>query len=59
MKGLDEAAGSMGGEQYPELAEKFSEFMDELKKTTQEQQQRRRADQGAARPLPRADASSG
>src|SRR6185295_8930535 len=39
MDSLNKAQGEMGGEQYPELAQKFGSFMDDLQKTMQEQQQ--------------------
>ena len=39
MESLDKAQGQMGGEQYPELAQKFGSFMDDLQKTVQEQEQ--------------------
>ncbi len=39
MESLNKEQGSMGGEQYPELAQKFGSFMDDLQKTMQEQQQ--------------------
>ncbi|MBZ4396236.1 DUF4175 family protein [Myxococcus sp. AS-1-15] len=38
LKGLDDANEEFGGEQYPELAEKFGKFMEELKGTVDEQQ---------------------
>jgi hypothetical protein len=38
LNGLDEARDEFGGEQYPELAQKFGQFMDDLEKTAQEQQ---------------------
>ncbi|QSQ12828.1 DUF4175 family protein [Myxococcus landrumensis] len=38
LKGLDEANEEFGGEQYPELAEKFGKFMEDLKGTVDEQQ---------------------
>ncbi|HZI08302.1 MAG TPA: DUF4175 family protein, partial [Archangium sp.] len=38
LNGLNEAQDEFGNEQYPELAQKFGEFMDELQKTAQEQQ---------------------
>ncbi len=39
MDSLNKAQGELGGEQYPELAQKFGGFMDDLQKTVQEQQQ--------------------
>src|SRR5205814_5456338 len=36
---LDNAEQESGEQQYPELAQKFQEFMDDLKKTTQEQKE--------------------
>lgn len=38
-KGLDEAAGSMGGRANPELVKRYREFSDALKSTTEEQKQ--------------------
>ena len=38
-KGLDEAAGSMGGRANPELVKRYREFSDALKTTTDEQRQ--------------------
>jgi hypothetical protein len=38
LNGLNEAQDEFGNEQYPELAKKFGDFMDELQKTAQEQQ---------------------
>ncbi|WP_083681893.1 DUF4175 family protein [Archangium sp. Cb G35] len=38
LNGLNDAQDEFGNEQYPELAKKFGEFMDELQKTAQEQQ---------------------
>lgn len=38
LKGLDEANEEFGGEQYPELAEKFGKFMEDLKTTVDDQQ---------------------
>ncbi len=39
MESLNKAEGELGGEQYPELAQKFGQFMNELQQTVQEQQQ--------------------
>ncbi|KFE68917.1 DUF4175 family protein [Hyalangium minutum] len=39
MENLNKAQGELGGEQYPELAQKFGDFMKDLDKTLQEQQQ--------------------
>ncbi len=38
LNGLNDAQDEFGNEQYPELAQKFGQFMDELQKTAQEQQ---------------------
>ncbi|MCP3100589.1 DUF4175 family protein [Myxococcus sp. K15C18031901] len=38
LKNLDEANEEFGGEQHPELAEKFGKFMEDLKGTVDEQQ---------------------
>ncbi|MGZ6096892.1 MAG: DUF4175 family protein, partial [Myxococcaceae bacterium] len=38
-KGLDDAAGNMGGRANPELVKRYREFSDALKSTTDEQQQ--------------------
>ncbi len=38
-KGLDDAAGNMGGRANPELVKRYREFSDALKSTTEEQQQ--------------------
>jgi hypothetical protein len=38
LNGLNEAQDEFGGQQHPELAQKFGQFMDELQKTAQEQQ---------------------
>ncbi|WP_434384091.1 DUF4175 family protein [Melittangium boletus] len=37
LNGLNDAQEEFGGEQYPELAQKFGQFMGELEKTAQEQ----------------------
>jgi hypothetical protein len=39
MEGLQQADENFGDQQYPELAEKFAEFMRELQSTTESQQQ--------------------
>ncbi|WNG40395.1 DUF4175 domain-containing protein [Archangium violaceum] len=38
LNGLNEAQDEFGNEQYPELAKKFGDFMNELEQTAQEQQ---------------------
>jgi hypothetical protein len=38
LNGLNDAQDEFGNEQYPELAQKFGQFMDDLQKTAQEQQ---------------------
>ncbi|MFL5356578.1 DUF4175 family protein [Archangium sp.] len=38
LNGLNEAQDEFGNEQYPELSQKFGQFMDDLQKTAQEQQ---------------------
>jgi len=38
MQGLDDAGEDFGSEQYPELAEKYGKFMQDLEATAQEQQ---------------------
>jgi len=38
LSGLDGAQDAFGNEQYPELAQKFGQFMEDLEKTMQEQQ---------------------
>ncbi|PTL81380.1 DUF4175 family protein [Vitiosangium sp. GDMCC 1.1324] len=38
LNGLNEAQDQFGGEQFPELAQKFGQFMNDLEKTAQEQQ---------------------
>ncbi|WP_090488209.1 DUF4175 family protein [Myxococcus virescens] len=38
LENLDQASDEFGGEQHPELAEKFGKFMEELQSTVQEQQ---------------------
>jgi hypothetical protein len=38
LNGLNEAQDEFGNEQFPELAQKFGQFMDDLQKTAQEQQ---------------------
>jgi hypothetical protein len=39
MENLNKAQSEFGGDQYPELTQKFNTFMDDLQKTAQEQQQ--------------------
>lgn len=38
LNGLNEAQDEFGNEQYPELSQKFGQFMDDLQKTAREQQ---------------------